>query len=313
MPTTAAVVAALRSLPPVVNFTLTDGTRLTAGVRLSARARGARLTLDMRGGLQLTVPRRMPPQLLEAHLVRFLPWLERAWRAYRERAPEAALPDRILLPLTGEAFRVETDDDMLAGRRASAETNTQAALLLRGAGAQRLLVVEQPALLRLFGAVADTALCARALRRWCRARAARLLPPYLEKLAAQGGFDLCGVTVRDQRSRWGSCSRRPAPRSAAEGRTEAPCTPAPLPTGHISLNWRALLLPAPLLEHLCWHELCHLRHMNHSPAYRAELARHSPRWPEREKALNAAWRGLPWWALPEEDASPVGPEDGATP
>ena len=68
--------------------------------------------------------------------------------------------------------------------------------------------------------------------------------------------------------------------------------------GHINLNWRALLLPVPLLEHLCWHELCHLRQMNHSPAYRAELARFSPHWPDMEKELNRAWRDLPWWALP---------------
>ena len=57
---------------------------------------------------------------------------------------------------------------------------------------------------------------------------------------------------------------------------------------HINLNWRALLLPVPLLEHLCWHELCHLRQMNHSPAYRAELARFSPHWPDMEKELNRA-------------------------
>ena len=72
------------------------------------------------------------------------------------------------------------------------------------------------------------------------------------------------------------------------------------PIGRISLNWRAALLPLPLLEHLCWHELCHLRHMDHSPAYRTELARYSPHWPQQEKALNDAWRDLPWWALPGE-------------
>ena len=80
------------------------------------------------------------------------------------------------------------------------------------------------------------------------------------------------------------------------------------PAGRISLNWRALLLPLPLLEHLCWHELCHLRHMNHSPAYRAELARYSSNWPKCEKALDLAWRNLPWWALPGGDFSEDVPE-----
>ena len=92
----------------------------------------------------------------------------------------------------------------------------------------------------------------------------------------------------------------------ADLEAQRPGTTPDSPEGRISLNWRALLLPVPLLEHLCWHELCHLRHMNHSAAYRAELARFSPRWPEQEKALNAAWRGLPWWALPGDDASGQG-------
>ena len=43
--------------------------------------------------------------------------------------------------------------------------------------------------------------------------------------------------------------------------------------------------------------------MNHSPAYRKELGRYSPLWPEQEKELNKAWRELPWWALPGDDAS----------
>ena len=106
----------------------------------------------------------------------------------------------------------------------------------------------------------------------------------LQRLAGQGGFTVARVTVRDQRRRWGSCSSRDG--------------------GSISLNWRAVLLPLSLLEHLCWHELCHLHHMDHSPAYRQTLARFSPDWKLQERRLTAFWRDLPVWARPCPSPAP---------
>jgi predicted metal-dependent hydrolase len=75
-----------------------------------------------------------------------------------------------------------------------------------------------------------------------RARAARELPPQLLALAAQHGLDVHRVSIRNQRSRWGSCS----------------------PTGHISLNFRLLLMPAHVREYILIHELMHMRQANHS-------------------------------------------------
>ena len=342
MPARKVSVAPLHDLPATVEFTLADGTRLTASVRLSPRARRAKLSLTPRGDLVLTIPLTMGPAQLQSSLPLFLPWLERARTTLLRRVPAPQLPSSITLPLTGETFAVMPSGDMASGRKAARATTVQVAN-----GARRLLLVESADQVRLYGAVDDISLCAQALRQWCRKKAARLLPPYLEQLAAMEGFALAGVSVRDQSGRWGSCARlrrgqppqpeaqrsklpqgnlgRPrsleqlttrirnffstpplpathdaAPFFAQSGSDLAPANPE----GRISLNWRALLLPAPLLEHLCWHELCHLRQMDHSPAYREELARFSPQWPAHEKALNAAWRGLPWWALPGEDASP---------
>ena len=347
MPARKAPAAPLHDLPDTVEFTLADGTRLTASVRLSTRARRAKLSLTPRGDLVLTIPLTMGPAQLQSSLPLFLPWLERARTTLLRRVPAPQLPPSITLPLTGEFFAVVPGGDMAAGRKAATAQTGKTATVQVANGARRLLLVESSDQVRLYGAVDDISLCAQALRQWCRKKAARLLPPYLEQLATTEGFALAGVSVRDQSGRWGSCSRlrrgRPPqpvaqrsklpqgafgrPRSLEQLTTRirnffsTPPLPAAYdaapsfaqsgsalvpahPEGRISLNWRALLLPAPLLEHLCWHELCHLRHMDHSPAYREELARFSPQWPAREKALNAAWRSLPWWALPGEDASP---------
>ena len=82
-------------------------------------------------------------------------------------------------------------------------------------------------------------------RRALRDRAGRELPPRLIELAARHGLTVSRVSVRNQRSRWGSCGR----------------------DGQICLNWRLLLMPSWVSEYVLVHELMHLRRMDHSPAY----------------------------------------------
>lgn len=75
-----------------------------------------------------------------------------------------------------------------------------------------------------------------------RARAAKELPPQLLDLADRHGLAVTRVSIRNQRSRWGSCS----------------------PRGHIALNFRLLLMPPDVREYILIHELMHLRQPNHS-------------------------------------------------
>jgi predicted metal-dependent hydrolase len=78
-----------------------------------------------------------------------------------------------------------------------------------------------------------------------RPQAERELPARLTQLAVQHGYRVAGVTVRDQRSRWGSCS----------------------PTGRISLNWRLAQVPPLVCDYVLLHELTHLAVSNHSPKF----------------------------------------------
>ena len=275
------MVATARKSEENVSFVLESGEELTAAVRRSARSRRPRLSLSPRGALSLVIPAAWPLARARALVPDFLPWLERAWPRYAASRPKPCLPEKIALPLAGRELAALPSGDFAAGRAASGEA---ASIVRAGAGSRRVLLLELGESLRLFGATDDLALCAQALGRWGRAVASRLLPPHVEALARACGFAPPLVNVRDQRSRWGSCSR-------GRGGAAAP---------HIQLNWRALLLTRPLLDHLCFHELCHLRHMDHSPAYRAELARVSPDWAVLERGLSRAWKELPFWALPQD-------------
>ncbi len=88
-----------------------------------------------------------------------------------------------------------------------------------------------------------------------RARAATELPEQLLALAAVHGIEVVRVSVRNQRSRWGSCS----------------------PDGRISLNWRLVLVPDFVREYVMLHELMHTRELNHSPRFWTLVASVCPR------------------------------------
>ena len=78
-----------------------------------------------------------------------------------------------------------------------------------------------------------------------RARAKRELPARLLELAAGHGLEVARVSVRNQRWRWGSCSRK----------------------GRICLNWRLVQMPDPVRDYVMIHELMHLKRMDHSPKF----------------------------------------------
>lgn len=84
-----------------------------------------------------------------------------------------------------------------------------------------------------------------ALERVMRRVAARELPGQLLALAVAHGLQVAAISVRNQRSRWGSCSR----------------------SGRIALNWRLLQMPDAVREYVLLHELMHLREPNHSPRF----------------------------------------------
>jgi predicted metal-dependent hydrolase len=83
------------------------------------------------------------------------------------------------------------------------------------------------------------------LSRWMRARAETSIPLRVAELNQRWRFRFSGITVRNQRTRWGSCSRR----------------------GALSFNWRLVILPTEVADYLICHELAHLKHLDHSPRF----------------------------------------------
>lgn len=251
---------------------------MSARVRRSARAKYLRLNLSQRFELVFTAPEELSFETIQEMAPRFQPWLEKKCRDMPLLEQEPLIPASISVPLLGKEFFMEIIPFQEINPR---EISNYPVAIMGKKGAKKIAIAMRESRISIWDSGKDEEFRALALRALFRKMAELYLVPYLRSLVDEGGYKPVDIVIRSQKTRWATCtinSRRPRP--------------------YIHLNWRALLLPLPLLRHLCWHELTHLRQMNHSPAFYAELAIHSPDWPIYEKALNTAWQSLGQWTFP---------------
>lgn len=228
-------------------------------VRRSARARRVRLTVTARDGLVVTLPERVALSRAEDAVRQRVAWAERALAQVAPRRAEliapasSRLPVVIELPATGERFDVVYERTAAVGVRAT----------------------ERGGVLLVAGDTGNAEECLRALQRW-RDRAARSrLPGCLDAHARRVGASPKRVSVRAQRSRWGSCSSK----------------------GTISLNRDLLFLPPHLLDYILVHELAHLVRPDHSGAFHALVAAWLPGAAQARREMKGAWLHVPAWAV----------------
>jgi predicted metal-dependent hydrolase len=106
--------------------------------------------------------------------------------------------------------------------------------------------------------------------RWLGLRARRELPPALIALAEAHGLSVSRISIRDQQSRWGACSRRAS----------------------ITLNWRLVQVPPAVREYVLLHELMHLKELNHSDRFWRLVAGVCPDYQQARRWLRQEGRQL---------------------
>ena len=100
-------------------------------------------------------------------------------------------------------------------------------------------------------------------QRVLQARARRELPARLLELASSVGLTVRKVSIRNQRHRWGSCSA----------------------SGLICLNWRLITMPEPVRDYVMYHELMHLKRMDHSARFWEFVAEVCPNYQDARRWL----------------------------
>ncbi|MEO6567444.1 MAG: SprT family zinc-dependent metalloprotease [Opitutaceae bacterium] len=204
----------------------------------SYRARNYRLTLRRDGTAVATIPARGSEREAKRFVETHREWLERARERQRCR-PRGA---EVWVPGTRVLWRGELTEIRVAA-----------------AGARPHVCLAAD-VFRVPGFEGDL----RATLEAHFARRAKIeLPARTWELAAVTGVDVKHVTVRNQRSRWGSCSAN----------------------GTISLNWRLVQTPEHVRDYIVYHELMHLREMNHSARFWARVEEVCPGWRDAEHWL----------------------------
>ncbi len=219
-------------------------------LRRSARAKRVRLRIEPSGGVELVVPKGFESRLLPDLLDRHEEWVVENLRRLGNEAPLRRInaPSEIRLSAIGDEWQVNylADD---GGRYGCREKGNGVLQVSGGEHWQK------------------------ALRRWLLRQGKQYLSPWLQEVSRETGLPYKDVSIRLQRSRWGSCSAQ----------------------RRINLNAALLFLPPEQVRYLMLHELCHTRQMNHSPKFWNTVAGYEPDYRMLDRSLRKAVRQLPDW------------------
>jgi predicted metal-dependent hydrolase len=219
-------------------------------VRVSPRARRLTARVHVGGRVEIVVPVGVNAHAVRDFVQRFTPWINRKVAAMRcYVAPVEAIPPTVDFAFTGELLSVEW-------QRAATRKLQQHG---------ERVVVQAP----------DESTARGLLQAWLKAAAEERLTPRLLQLAGELKYSVSRVSIRCQRTRWGSCSTR----------------------GTVSLNCSLVFLRPEIVRYLFIHELAHTKHMNHSANFWRLVERLEPDYRRLDRELLSGWRTVPAWVF----------------
>jgi predicted metal-dependent hydrolase len=219
-------------------------------VRISPRARRLTARVHVGGRVEIVVPVGVNAHAVRDFVQRFTPWIDRKVAAMQcFAAPSEPVPATVEFALTQEKFAVDWRREPKRGLEQTLDRIVVRAPDERGARAL--------------------------LQGWLKRAAYERLAPRLLQLADDLNYSVARVSIRCQRTRWGSCSTR----------------------GTVSLNCSLLFLTLEVVRYLFVHELAHTKHMNHSANFWRLVEKIEPDYRRLDRDLLAGWRTVPGWVF----------------
>ena len=215
-----------------------QGKKVTCEVRQSDEATQPRIDVDLHG-VRVVLPEDSttdPEELLKENAVWVLEKKQK-YDAYREQIPNREFEEGERFPFLGDQYEIVVE------QRPSSQVIENEFRLARHH-------VEQTSI-------------KRALETLYRRKARELFEERANHFAEEMGVEYDKIEVRNQRTKWGSCST----------------------TGTLSLNWRLMMAPVDVLDYIVIHELAHLREQNHSEEFWSLVAEHDPEYTEHAEWL----------------------------
>lgn len=202
-----------------------------------------RLSITQTSELVVTIPTGFDPRAVPGIISQKLDWIMKSFERIKEKGMLTdKLPDKIHLQSVNQTWSI----------------------LYKKTTTKKIVIRENNNhVLILEGNLPSKTTIRRLLKSWIRSKAGIILPSWLDRLSSRSGLAYSGLTIRDQKTRWGSCS-------AAK---------------NINLNMKLILLPPLIVDYVLLHELVHTVQLSHSSKFWNELEKFVPDFAERRKVL----------------------------
>ncbi|VAW79797.1 hypothetical protein MNBD_GAMMA12-57 [hydrothermal vent metagenome] len=238
-----------------------QGIKVQYRIRVSSRARHAYLKLLEDGIVEAILPKKMSKRYVPDMLRENHQWIADAKEKLLVRQQNNPVryeqfPDRINLRATGICWTISYLEKNLRPSANKCFTEIQTGVF------PQLVIYEK-----------DAKSVQVILQKWIRQQAKKVLLPWFDRVSQEIAVPYNKISIRAQKSRWGSCSR----------------------DSNINLNLALLFLSPTLVRYVFIHELCHTHHMNHSQNFWALVEKFEPNYKEYDKALNTHSEIVPLW------------------
>lgn len=221
-----------------------------------------RLRLSLEKGMEVVIPKSMSLSQANKIIPKFVyeqqDWIERSIKKLQKKkqlrpiAEECLLPDKINVTALNQVFYINYDP------------MSERSLLLHCTQHDQLLIS---------GSIKNNKAVFNLFEQFFKQYARRYLQQRLDELSSELNLSYNRLTIRAQKTRWGSCSSKK----------------------NINLNYKLIFVDKALLDYVIIHELLHTVHMNHSKAYWSALESILPGARSRDKQLNLVNKSLPCW------------------
>ncbi|MEX2684497.1 MAG: M48 family metallopeptidase [Candidatus Sigynarchaeota archaeon] len=224
-------------------YTITRTSRRTIGI-----------TIRTDGSIIVRVPRNVVQRQVDDVLAQKKSWIQKKLESMQARERSRPKPPGFkegdVIPYLGQPLRIAICNG--SGKMSRVEAT----------GASLVVCIQQDP----SNPIKLQELVREAVIEWYKAQARSILPPRVEALKARLRVQPARITIKDQRTRWGSCSSK----------------------GNVNLNWRLVLCPLHVLDYVIIHELCHLKIHSHSTTFWKLVASLVPDYKECKQWLDSS-------------------------
>lgn len=216
------------------------------------RAKHVRLRTSLKNGLEITVPPYFNPKNIREILEKHKGWIEKEIQKLIDtRENFNRLPDEIPLRALEKTWKVHY---ILSHHKVQILERPQHEVVLHGK-------------------IGNSLTCKKILLDWIKDHAKDFLFFQLNKISKEINLPYSTVHLRNQRTRWGSCSEQKS----------------------INLNYKLIFLPKHLVNYLMIHELCHTIHLNHKIRFWSLVKSFDPNFKQNRVELSRANNLVPGW------------------